>query len=129
MAKAVAESAGAPEPVLNIHPGSFTPAVVNDDKLTEETVAVFKKALGADHVHRRPPLMGGEDFALYGRKGVPSFLYFLGTQPSKRLAEAEHGPVGMLPSLHSPRFCPETEPTLKTGVLTMSLAVLRLLGK
>ena len=129
MARSAAESADAPEPILNIHPGSFTPAVHNDDALTEQTVAVFKKALGADHVHRRPPLMGGEDFALYGRKGVPSFLFFLGTQPPRRLADTERTVASSLSSLHSPRFCPETEPTVKTGVVTMSLAVLNLLGK
>lgn len=128
MARSIAEGAGAPAPVLNIHPGSFTPAVLNDDKLTDETITVFKKALGADHVHRRPPLMGGEDFALYGRKGVPSFLYFLGTQPPELLAEAGRDPEKEMPSLHSPRFCPVTEPTVKTGVTTMSLAVLNLLG-
>ena len=127
MARAAAEGAGAPEPVLRIHPGAFTPAVLNDEKLTDETVAVFKKALGADHVHRRPPLMGGEDFALYGRKGVPSFLFFLGTQPPERLADS--GPGQTLPCLHSPRFCPVTEPTLKTGVTSMSVAVLNLLSR
>ena len=34
-----------------------------------------------------------------------------------------------LPSLHSDVFYPVPEPTLKTGVKTMSLAVLNLVGK
>ena len=34
-----------------------------------------------------------------------------------------------LPSLHSDLFYPVPEPSIKTGVLTMSLAVLNLLGK
>ena len=33
-----------------------------------------------------------------------------------------------LPPTHSDRYYPVPEPTIKTGVLTMSLAVLRLLG-
>jgi amidohydrolase len=129
MAKAVALGAGAPEPILNIRPGAFTPAVVNDDRMTEATVDVFKKVLGPERIHRRPPLMGGEDFALYGRQGIPSFLYFLGTQPPERVAEAEREYDRPLTSLHSDRFSPVVEPTIKTGVLTMSLAVLNLVGK
>jgi hippurate hydrolase len=129
LAKADALGAGAPPPVLRIHPGSFTPALRNDDRLTAQTVAVFREALGADHVHERPPMMGGEDFAVYGRAGVPIFLYFLGTQPPEQVAAAERDPDHPLPSLHSDHFCPVPEPTIKTGVLTMSLAVLNLVGK
>ena len=34
-----------------------------------------------------------------------------------------------LPSLHSRLYYPVPEPTIKTGVLTMSMAVLNLMGK
>jgi hippurate hydrolase len=72
--------------------------------------------------------MGGEDFSRYGRDGVPIFLYFLGTQPPEKVAESAR--TGKpLPSLHSDQFYPIPEPTIKTGVLTMSLAVLNLVGK
>jgi hypothetical protein len=74
-------------------------------------------------------MMGGEDFAAYGRAGVPSFLYFLGTQPPALIARAETEDEQVLPSLHSDRFAPVMEPTIKTGVLTMSLAVLNLAGR
>ena len=54
-------------------------------------------------------------------------MYFLGTLPPQRVAEAaETGKA--LPSLHSDHFHPEAEPTIKTGVLTMSRAVLNLLS-
>ena len=129
MAKAAAEGAGAPEPILHIHPGAFTPALLNDSSLTQRTVAVFKEALGAERVHARPPIMWGEDFAVYGRAGVPIFMYFLGTQPPERVAAAEGEGGQALPSLHSDQFHPVPEPTIKTGVLTMSLAVLNLVGK
>ena len=128
MARAAAAGAGAPEPILNLHPGGFTPALINDSVLTEKTVAVFRDVLGADRVHERAPVMLGEDFAVYGRQGVPIFLYFLGTQPPERVAEAERQGQP-LPSLHSDHFYPIPEPTIKTGVLTMSRAVLNLLGK
>jgi len=128
IAKAAAQAAGAPEPTVTSDPGEFTPALMNDSKLTRGTVAVFKEALGTENVHEVPPIMGGEDFSRYGREGVPIFMYFLGTLPQERVAESER--TGQpLPSLHSDRYYPTPEPSIKTGVLTMSLAVLNLVGK
>jgi hippurate hydrolase len=129
IAEAAAKGAGAPEPEVIIHPEEFTPALVNDAALTQKTVAVFRDVLGADKVVTRPPILGGEDFSRYGRAGVPIFLYFLGTQPPERVAEASKEGVKPLPSLHSDLFAPVPEPSIKTGVLTMSLAVLNLVGK
>jgi len=128
IAKAAAMGARAPEPIVKIDPGEFTPALVNNGPLTRKTVELFKEVLGADKVHERPPIMGGEDFSRYGREGVPIFLYFLGTVAPEKVAEAarEGRP---LPSLHSELYYPIPEPTIKTGVLTMSLAVLNLMGK
>jgi hippurate hydrolase len=129
IAKAAAQGARAPEPIVKVDPGEFTPALVNETALTRKTVALFKEVLGADHVHERPPVMGGEDFGRYGREGVPIFLYFLGTLPPERVAESKREGGLPLPSLHSDQFYPVPEPTIKTGVLTMSLAVLNLIGK
>ena len=129
IAKAAAQAARAPEPEVKQVPQEFTPALLNDAKLTRRTVAVFREVLGADKVHERPPIMGGEDFSRYGREGVPVFLYFLGTQPPERVAEAAKPGARPLPSLHADTFHPVPEPTIKTGVLTMSLAVLNLMGK
>ena len=129
MTKAAAVGAGAPEPIINIRANWYTPAVVNDPQLLDKTAAIFRESLGEEHVRQRPPMMGGEDFALYGRAGVPSFLYFLGTQTPERVASAENDTSAPLTSLHSDQFAPVLEPTLKTGTLTMSMAVLNLLGK
>jgi hippurate hydrolase len=129
IARAAAQGAGAPEPIVKVDPGEFTPALVNDTGLTRKTVALFKEMLGPEQVHERPPVMGGEDFARYGREGVPIFMYFLGTQPEAKVAAAEREGEGSLPSLHSSQFYPVPEPTIKTGVLTMSMAVLNLVGK
>jgi amidohydrolase len=128
MAEADAAGAGAPKPVVTVRPEEFTPALLNDPKLTRQTVSLFREVLGDGKVNERPPVMGGEDFSRYGRAGVPIFLYFLGTQaPEKVAAAAKEG--RSLPSLHSASFAPVPEPTIKTGVLTMSLAALNLLGK
>jgi hippurate hydrolase len=130
IAKAAAAAADAPEPEVHSDPGEFTPALVNDAKLTRKTVALFKEVLGEDKVLERPMSMGGEDFGRYGRDGgVPIFLYFIGTSSPERIAEAAKEGGKPLPSMHSDQYYPIPEPSLKTGVLTMSLAVLNLVGK
>jgi hippurate hydrolase len=129
IAKANAAAARAPEPEIKVDLGEFTPALVNDKDLTRKTVAMFRDLLGADKVHERPPVMGGEDFSRYGREGIPIFLYFLGTVPPERFAESERENGRPLPSLHSDLFYPIPKPTIETGVLTMSMAVLNLMGK
>jgi hippurate hydrolase len=128
IADAAAAAAGAPAPEVKVDPEEFTPALLNDPGLTRRTVALFKEVLGPDKVLERPPVLGGEDFSRYGRAGVPIFLYFLGTIAPERVAEAAR--TGQpLPSLHSDLYHPVPEPSLKTGVRTMSLAALNLLGR
>jgi hippurate hydrolase len=132
IAKAAAAGARAPEPVITHHPGEFTPALINDSALTRRTASVLKEALGAANVVERPPILGGEDFSRYALSGddkVPIFLFFLGTMPPERVAEAAKPGGALLPSLHSAEYYPVLEPSLRTGVLSMSLSVLNLMGK
>jgi hippurate hydrolase len=129
IAEAAAKGAGAPAPTVKIDPAEFTPALVNDTTLTRKTVGLLKEVLGADKVQERPPILGGEDFSRYGRAGVPIFLYFLGTAAPDKVAEAAKPDGKPLPSLHSDSYYPVPEPSIKTGVLTMSMAVLNLVGK
>jgi hippurate hydrolase len=127
IAKAAAVGARAPEPIIEVH-DPFTPALVNDEKLTMDTVAVFRGILGNEFVHERPMSLGGEDFSRYIRAGVPGFYYFVGSAPPQRVAEAkESGPP--LAKTHTAKYFPVPEPTIKTGVLTMTAAVLNLTGK
>ncbi|MFL5242945.1 MAG: amidohydrolase [Gemmataceae bacterium] len=127
--KGVAATARAPEPIVKIDLNEFTPALINNSDLTRKTVAMFREALGPDNVFERPLVLGGEDFSRYGREKVPIFLYFLGTVAPERIAQAGKEGGTPLPSLHSDLYYPVPEPCIKTGVLTMSLAVLNLLGK
>jgi hippurate hydrolase len=129
IAKAAAEGAGAPEPVVTRDVDEFTPALLNDRDLTRKNVALFRELLGEGKILERPPIMGGEDFSRYGRAGVPIFMYFLGTVAPDRVAESEKEGARPLPSLHSDLYYPVPEPSIRTGVLTMSAAVLNLLGK
>jgi hippurate hydrolase len=129
LAEAAAAGAGAPPPEVTVHPEEFTPALHNDAALTRKTVTLFKDVLGADKVLERPPVMGGEDFSRYGKEGVPIFMFWLGTIAPERVAASEKEGAAPLPSLHSDLYHPVPEPSIKTGVLAMSMAVLNLLGK
>src|SRR5262249_35671191 len=128
IALAAAKGAGAPDPEVKVNPEEFTPALMNDPALTHKTTDLIKAVLGPEKVKARPPMMGGEDLSRYGRADVPIFLYWLGTIAPERVAESEKEGGQPLPSLHSDRFAPVPEPTIKTGVRTMSLAVLNLMG-
>jgi hippurate hydrolase len=132
IAKAAAMGAKAPEPEIRLDESLFTPALVNDSGLARKTAALFRELLGEERVHERPPVLGGEDFSRYAKNGeqrIPIFLWFLGTMPPEQVAESEREGGKPLPSLHSDLYYPIPEPSVKTGVLSMSMAVLNLMGK
>jgi hippurate hydrolase len=127
IAKAAAKAANAPEPVVTLRNESFTPALKNDAALARKTAKMFREAIGEGKVHEQGPVLGGEDFARYGLAGVPIFFYFLGTVSPERIADAAKGGTP-LPGLHSDLYYPQIAPSVRTGVLTMSLAALNLVG-
>ncbi len=126
--RAAAVGARAPEPAIKLNLDDYTPAVFNNAALAKKTTAVFREVFGKDRVHEQGPVMGGEDFGLLGRAGVPIFFYFLGTVAPEKVAAAAKGGEP-LPSLHSDKYYPVYEPSIRTGVLSMSVAVLNLLDR
>jgi hippurate hydrolase len=129
VAEACAKGANAPPPVVRVDTSEYTPALNNDPALTRRVVGALRGVLGAERVASRPPVMGGEDFSRYAQGGTPIFLFWLGTVPPERVAEAAKEGAKPLPSLHSDLFAPVPEPAIRTGVRAMSSAVLELLGK
>ncbi|MEM7453150.1 MAG: amidohydrolase [Planctomycetota bacterium] len=124
-ANAAAMSSGAPEPEIIVSEG--TPSLSNDDDLAARISTRFGAVLGGENVIEQEPVMGGEDFSHFGRSGVPSVLYFLGVVDQRRLDR--YVELGVTPpSLHSAEFYPDVEDALKFGVITMSSAVLELVG-
>jgi amidohydrolase len=120
-AKAVAAMAGAPEPDVKIVAGGD--AVVNDAALVQRTEAALKAGL-AGPVMRLPPITPSEDFAEYVNAGVPGMFFLIGVS-SARDVDAARQPGGKpLPINHSPFFAPVPEPSIKTSMKAMSLAVL-----
>lgn len=94
------------------------PSTYNDPKLVDRLLPVFRKTFGEGSVVEKEPEMGGEDFGLFGRAGVPAFLFRIGS------VSASHRP---LPSLHSSEYAPDAEPTISHGIQALVTAVLELM--
>ncbi len=126
-------AAGVPEdrmPVVNVLEDDFTPALYNDPALTQRVLAAAGAWIGAANVKPIQAEMGGDDFCEFGRTAahVPLCYFRLGAVAPEKVAESERTGVP-LPSLHSSKFAPVPEPTIKTGVTALTAAVLDLLAK
>lgn len=127
-----ARVAGLPEDMLPevILKDEYTPAGYNNPELTERIATLLKENLGEEKVVLGQAVMGGEDFARYGRAEprIPSLMLSLGSVSADKYAAFLKGDL-RLPSLHSSVYAPDPEPTISTGVYAMTLAVLDLMGK
>jgi amidohydrolase len=126
-------AAGLPDdlmPVITIKEDEFTPATYNDPALTRRVRGALVSWLGAENVTAIDPEMGGEDFSQFGRttEKVPICLFRVGAVDPALVAESQRTGVP-LPSLHSSKFAPLPEPTIKTGVTALTAAALDLLAK
>ncbi len=126
-------AAGVPDdllPVISIKEDEFTPATYNDPALTRRVRGALVSWLGADQVTTIDAEMGGEDFSQFGRtvEKVPICLFRVGAVDPAKVAESQRTGVP-LPSLHSSKFAPVPEPTIKTGVTALTAAALDLLAK
>jgi metal-dependent amidase/aminoacylase/carboxypeptidase family protein len=126
-AKASAMMAGAPEPELSLNEGGL--AVINSESVVATTETVLKAALGAKNVMRGPPITASEDFSAFVNEGVPSMFFFIGVHDPTQVADSMKPRGKPVPANHSPFFAPVPEPSIKTGVHAMSLAVLNVLDK
>ena len=126
-------AAGLPDdlmPVISIKEDEFTPATYNDPALTRRVRGALVNWLGADNVTAIDPEMGGEDFSQFGRtvEKVPICLFRVGAVDPALVAESRRTGEP-LPSLHSSKFAPLPEPTIKTGVTALTATALDLLAK
>jgi amidohydrolase len=125
-------AAGMPEdrmPVVTVSPEGMS-STYNDPALTRQVHTALTAWLGADAVKTLDPDMVSEDFSLFGRtvEKIPICLFRLGAVAPEKVAESQRTGVP-LPSLHSSKFAPVPEPTIKTGVTAMIAATLELLAK
>jgi amidohydrolase len=123
-------AAGIPEdklPVVTVS-DEFTPATYNDPAITARLAKTFETWLGKENVFPTKPVMGGEDFSEYGRTAdkIPICMFWVGAV-KREVFEHSQETGKPLPSLHSPFWSPDPEPTLKTAITTMTAAVLELM--
>lgn len=118
-AKAVAASFGAPTPKVEF--SEYTPALQNHAALTATVRAGLIDTLGAASVKDVPPAMVAEDFGRLLAEDVPLCMFRLGTIAPERLAKMQA--AGDLPALHSARYWPDYEVSIRTGVRALVGAV------
>jgi amidohydrolase len=133
IAREMAAAAGVPPeraPIVTVRKDEVCPAMYNNPELTKRLVAVWKKTLGDDNVEIVDPTMGGEDFSEYSLPdhSIPAVNFHFGAVDPAKIAESKQ--TGKeLPSLHSSKFAPVPEPTIRTGIIAMTAAVLELMKK
>lgn len=114
----------APEPTVEVDVS--TPPTINTPALVDRVLPALRRAVGESNVKEVDPVMGAEDFGLFGRGGVPTFMFRLGTIPPARIEDARAKGTG-LPSLHSAKYQPDPAPSIETGIRAMTAAVRELL--
>jgi hippurate hydrolase len=133
IAKGCAAAAGIPPdlaPIVSVSKDFVTSAMYNDPELTKRLVAVWKKSLGNENVEIIDPVMGGEDFSEYSLPdhSIPSVNFHFGAVDPAKIAEFKQAGKE-LPTLHSSKFAPVPEPTIRLGIVAMTAAVLELMKK
>ncbi|MFL6515356.1 MAG: amidohydrolase [Chthoniobacterales bacterium] len=133
IAKGTAVAAGFPAdrmPEVTVLKEEAVPATYNNPDLTKRITAALKAAIGNDNVIQKDPTMGGEDFSEYSLPdhSIPAFMFNVGAVDPAKLAESKKNGTP-LPSLHSSKFLPVAEPTIRTAIVGMSSSVLELLKK
>jgi hippurate hydrolase len=125
-ANAVAAMAHAPAP--DVQHSAGTAPVVNDPALSAGAAAILAQALGTQNVtlipEYRPGGSASEDYSEYVSAGLSRSVFFNigGYDPATIARYKDEGKP--LPGNHSPYFAPVPEPTIRTGVETLALAVM-----
>ena len=133
IANGVAAAGGVPPdraPIITVSKDQFCPATYNNPELTKRLVAVWKNSLGNENVKIVDAVMGGEDFSEYSLSdhSIPAVNFHIGAVEPVKIAEYKQAGKE-LPTLHSSKFAPVPEPTIRVGIIGMASAVLELMKK
>ncbi len=131
IAKGCAAAAGIPPdlaPTVSVSKDFVAPAMYNNPELTKLLIAVWKKSLGDENVEIVDPTMGGEDFSEYSLPdhSIPAVDFHIGAVDPAKIAEFKQAGKE-LPTLHSSKFAPVPESTIRIGIIGMTAAVLDLM--
>ncbi len=126
--RGTAIAAGVPEermPVLTA--GMTGPPIFSDPDIASRMGKLFREFFGDENAVQLDPLSASDDFAHFGMEEpkIPLFYFWLGVSNPEEVAACakEDRPS---PGIHNPSFSPDPEPSIKTGVSAMALAVLDL---
>ena len=134
IAKGCAIAAGLPNdkmPEVKVLQDEHVNATYNNPDLTKREMAAMKAALGNDNVYEKPPTMGGEDFCEYSLPdhSIPALMFDVGAVAPEKIAESKKPGAAPLPSLHSSKFLPVADTTIRTGIIGMTSCVLDLMKR
>ncbi|WP_230078375.1 peptidase dimerization domain-containing protein [Xanthomonas oryzae] len=124
-ALASAQMAGAQAPQIALGERGSR-AVINDAALAERSGAVFAQAFGVDAERQREPSAASEDYSAFVAAGVPSFYFGIGGLDPQWLRQARQTGE-RIPVNHSPECAPVPQPSIRTGVEAMTLAVMNVM--
>lgn len=104
---------------------SHAPATINDEASAEILKTSFGEYFGSNLIPL-DPFGASEDFSVLARScGAPYVFYMYGMiEPSLWEEKEKAGKLHEIPSIHSSKFAPCIQPTMKTGVDAFALAAL-----
>jgi amidohydrolase len=129
IAKGCAIAAGLPAdkmPDVKVLEAEHVNATYNNPELTKREIGVLKSALGDGNVFQKAPTMGGEDFCEYSLPdhSIPALMFDVGAVAPEKIAESKKPGASPLPSLHSSKFLPVPDVTIRTAIVGMTSCVL-----
>tara|TARA_A100001234_G_scaffold48059_3_gene40207 strand:- start:1609 stop:2919 length:1311 start_codon:yes stop_codon:yes gene_type:complete len=128
--KGLGMAAGLPESKMPkvLLKDEYTPALYNDPEFSRKVLSFISEEIGDENVREISAVMGGEDFARYGRQDpkIPSLLFWLGGTSKEDWKKFQNNEIELV-SIHSPFFAPDPKPTITTGIKAMSASALGLL--
>lgn len=100
------------------------PLTENDLVATQKVAQAFQQQFGEKALLAPRPASASEDFSIFGRTwSVPYVFWFVGsTDPAVYAKAQQEKTVNKIPSNHSPKFAPQIQPTLETGLQAMLTA-------
>jgi amidohydrolase len=130
-ATGVAMSAGLPAdrmPVVTVLDNDSAPLMYNDPALAARVKGLLVQEVGADHFVDGKPAMPSEDVGVFGlpKHEIPIAYFSLGAANPAKFAAAQAAGKD-LPGPHTSRFEPDPEPTIATGVRSLTAVAIGLL--
>ena len=131
MAIGVATSAGLPPekmPTVTVVESESTPEMYNNPEMSARVRAMLVKTMSAANVLDTPAVMPSEDVGVFALPGyqIPTVYFGLGAADPAKLSTA-HAAGKELPGPHTSKFEPLPEPTIATGVKSLTAVAMGLL--